>query len=132
MNLTYKVRGLPELKRTIDALIVAMQPNPRLREVALKPAQAMEQEAKNLVAVRSGNLQEHITSFPAPQGPGAILGVFDVPYAAAVEYGSSKLPAQPFMRPAMRAVEPTALNMIGEGVDQLLTEVANSTALKIR
>lgn len=56
------------------------------------------------VPVDTGALQASITMTVTPQGEkviGKVEAGHNVPYAIAVEYGTSKMKARPFMRPAL-------------------------------
>jgi len=59
----------------------------------------MAQQAKNNAPVRSGALMESI-GFKKVKRMEYKVGS-DKPYAAYVEYGTSKMPAKPYLRPAM-------------------------------
>jgi HK97 gp10 family phage protein len=61
--------------------------------------------AKRSVPVRTGQLRSSIRS--AREGAHLILSAGDsrAPYASYVELGTSRAPAQPFMRPALLALK---------------------------
>lgn len=87
-----------------------------LEEDALEAMKAMAQEyieddvlptivkrAKRIVPVDSGDLQR---SIHAESGPSGNFVVADEEYAAFVELGTSKMAAQPYLRPAMSTTLP--------------------------
>lgn len=68
--------------------------------------------ARGNVAYRGGRLRRHITSRPAVEVRGEVVGFWGVLdddqmgfYAWKVENGGSRSPAQPFLRPAADAVQ---------------------------
>lgn len=68
-------------------------------------AAKVEREAKRLCPVDTGRLRASIGWSLANdiRGPLAVVGT-DVEYAPFVEFGTSKMAAQPFLRPALRVV----------------------------
>jgi HK97 gp10 family phage protein len=56
-------------------------------------------EAKRLAPVRTGRLKKSIRKSHTQQGEYRVGS--NVPYSGFVEYGTSKMAAQPFLRPAM-------------------------------
>lgn len=73
-----------------------------LREIALR----LENEARKLVPVRTGNLKDSIKSGILEDGAWIGAGLTDeVDYATYVEYGTIHQRAQPYLRPAVFRVE---------------------------
>ena len=66
-------------------------------------AVAIEERAKELVPVDTGALQESI-HVEKGDSAGQYQVVADMPYAAFVEYGTGRGPAQPYLTPAWRQV----------------------------
>lgn len=60
--------------------------------------------AQQLAPVDTGALRD--SKFVERRGPLWVVG-FSAPYAAHVEYGTSRSPAQPFLTPAVRAIDRT-------------------------
>ena len=92
-------------------------------EIALRVAE----RAKEIVPVRTGHLLESISavfgedvedpnSDGSPKAFDPVQVVADTPYASFVEFGTSKMAAQPFMGPAVEELEPEFL----AGVDSIL------------
>ena len=92
-------------------------------EIALRLAE----RAKEVVPVRTGHLLESISpvfgeDFDDPDSDGSprafepVQVVADTPYASFVEFGTSKMAAQPFLGPAAEELEPEFLS----GVDSIL------------
>lgn len=73
----------------------------------LRLAIKVERRAKRLCPVDTGRLRASITHVLLPSGRGleARVGT-NVDYAVHVEFGTSRAPAQPFLRPALAEVLP--------------------------
>jgi HK97 gp10 family phage protein len=99
--LSVEVRGVDSLVDRIRML------RPRVRratEAAVKDAgQALETGMKSLVPVDTGRLRDSIRheveGTTAKAGPG-----LEVDYAIFVEFGTSRMAAQPYIRPTVQAV----------------------------
>lgn len=76
-----------------------------VRRTMLKLGSAIETEAKHLCPVDTGRLRASIvtTEVPDPDGVTVTVGT-DVEYAPYVEFGTSRMAAQPFLTPATYAV----------------------------
>lgn len=70
---------------------------------AFEWAGAIEERAKEIVPVDTGALQESI-HVEKGDGPGQYNVVASEPYAGFVEFGTSRMAAQPFLIPAWRQV----------------------------
>ena len=55
-------------------------------------------------------------------------GKFDAYYARWIEFGTSKMPAQPFLAPAFDSVKEEALKTIGEKIDEGIQKAAAELA----
>ena len=62
------------------------------------------QVAQGLAPVDTGALQESIVAHPGAEATATSEIVAEVPYAAFVEFGTSLMPAQPYLRPALDQV----------------------------
>ena len=70
-----------------------------LQKILLETMLALEGHAKRLAPVDTGRLRASIHTFPTK--PSNVITVSDgVSYGAFQEYGTSKMKAQPFIRPA--------------------------------
>lgn len=86
---------LPELSAMLQA---------RAEQIVAKAAYDVEAEAKTVVPVDTGNLKNSIaTDIVKPLE--AVVGT-GVEYAEFVEYGTSRMAAQPYMTPAAEVVKP--------------------------
>lgn len=96
-----RIEGRGRVRRRIRELSAGMRTGGQT--AAAETAEAIRQRAKNLAPVDTGKLRDSIrTDKVGPDqyevGPGD-----EVEYAMYVEYGTSRTPAQPYMRPAVEA-----------------------------
>lgn len=66
---------------------------------ALPAAQFIAKRARDLAPVDTGYMRDHIHAHGT--GPKSAQVISEAPYSVYVEYGTSKMAAQPFMRPAV-------------------------------
>lgn len=86
----------PELSAQLQA---------RAEQIVTKAAFDVEAEAKTVVPVDTGNLKNSIQTAKV-EPLKAIVHTGTVEYAEYVEYGTSRMAAQPYMTPAAEAVRP--------------------------
>jgi HK97 gp10 family phage protein len=132
-GVAFKWEGVPELKRNFNQLALALGPDgmgtarAELKEILMKPALTIRDEARDLAPVKTGKMQSAIyASKGADNKPGVVVGVdaLKAPYARFVERGTSKMPASPFFRPAINATRPLIANMIAGDLKKLIEELA--------
>jgi HK97 gp10 family phage protein len=84
-------------------------------------------EAKNLVPVDEGNLQDTIAVQVEGDVVQLVAGGGDLPvdYQGYVEFGTSKMPAQPYMRPAIDNKQGEALKAVAANLEGQIGKVAN-------
>lgn len=80
----------------------------------LKGAEVILTYAQTLCPVDTGELRE--SGYLRIQGNYVEIG-FDKEYASYVEYGTSKMEAQPYLRPALDESEEEALNAIVDSIE---------------
>jgi HK97 gp10 family phage protein len=131
--------GLPELDATLQKF------PPRLRKLMARKATKLAAEpvlamAKSLAPVDTGKLRDKMRIYSARLGKkqrrsvtGATISwpkskTSPGKYAAAVEYGTSNSPAQPFLRPAVAASEPQVKQIFRTEIARLVKE----TAIQVR
>lgn len=129
----FKMKGLSELQKSLNTL-----PD-KLRDRALKNASAagarvIQREAKRLVPVQTGTLRDSIVVSRTFKQRGrrvvlrgaVVIGLKGVGryYAHLHEFGTSKIPARPFMRPALNNMAPKALKVIGEKLGKEIDKAA--------
>jgi len=84
-------------------------------------ADLIQDMAITLVPVRTGMLKSTIHVEPTGQMMERLVSAGQgITYAAYVEYGTRKMGAQPYMRPARDAREAEIVNLIAEAVAKLL------------
>lgn len=96
MRISISIGGVDELLAALDALGDVSA----LENGLAQAAHLVEEEAKAMCPVRTGNLRSSITS--SADGLHAEVGT-DCPYAAFVEFGTYRSAAKPYLVPAMLA-----------------------------
>lgn len=96
------VTGLAEALAFIRELPQAVQEAGD--EITGLAAAMVETEAKRIVPVRTGTLQRSIHTEHPKQGEWTVGS--KIHYAGFVEYGTRKMAAQPYLRPAWETVQP--------------------------
>jgi HK97 gp10 family phage protein len=131
-KVTFQWQGVEELKKNFEKVGVAIDDkDPELKAVLLKPAQAMRDNAKSLAPKKTGNLAAAIyASVGGAKQRGVLMGVRirKAPYAYFVETGTSKMPAQPYFRPALLRMAGTFVNDIQPGVKQFIEKTSAKNA----
>jgi len=87
----------------------------RLGNIDMKPVmqratQLVQRTAKEMAPVDTGHLKRNIMrkTYTSPNNTGVVGEVYDpVEYGVYQEFGTSKMKAQPFMRPALRVHQET-------------------------
>ena len=100
------VRGLKKVTANIN--IVAANLTTEQKEALRKAAFIFEKEAKRRAPVDTGFLRANIRA----EDDGSKV-ISHAEYSAYQEYGTSKMKAQPYMRPAARATRKKMLNKFG-------------------
>lgn len=128
-----KWAGAEQLKRTYKAVAqVFDDTDPRLKAVILVPARAMTADASNLAPMgKTGNLKKSLyATVGGAKQRGVLMGVKTkkAPYARFVEFGTVKMPAQPFFRPAVLKMFGSYVNDIAPGIKKLVEDTAAQNA----
>lgn len=109
-----------ELRKNFDALNRALGGNPA-RKALLAASLPVVNRAKELAPIRTGTLRR---SIQAEEGPGereVTIGT-NVEYAIYQEYGTSRMPAHPFLRPALESEAPEVGKVLAAALEQLMEE----------
>ena len=111
-----------ELRKVVDQwtpLLAKLtgQPNRIAEEKAGEVATDMKELAQELVRVRTGYLRSTIHA--EAEGTTVTLGA-SADYASYNEFGTYKMSAQPFLRPAFDLYAPSILDRIRDGVMRLI------------
>lgn len=84
----------------------------RTEDAVLRLAIDTQNRARELAPVQTGRLRASITHVPGRDGKGYYVDVgSNVEYAPFVEFGTSKQPAQPYLRPALAEAVAAGLNI---------------------
>lgn len=107
-----KVEGVDQLQRKL-ARLAAKADDGQLLAALLAGAKAIENEAVRLAPVDKGLLRSSIHSEAGRAGGGLIVRIgTNVEYSIYQEFGTSRMRAQPFLRPAFDANRRAALETI--------------------
>lgn len=104
MGKTYQVTGIAALRRDLDRLPVQVQAG--IKTASTDTAEEIKDDARSNAPVDTGDLKAAITVRSTPTG--AEVGVFDpdVDYGPYLEFGTSHMPARPFMTSAVVSERP--------------------------
>jgi HK97 gp10 family phage protein len=86
-------------------------------------ALVVRDEAKDLVPVRTGLLKSAIfAAYGDKEAPDVLVGVNHkkAPHSHLVEFGTVKMQAQPFMRPAITATRGKVIAIVADGMKKIL------------
>jgi HK97 gp10 family phage protein len=113
VSINLNVAGGQDLAQALNRLDAAMQR--RIQEQLAQWAQSVKADSERRVPVRTGYLQS--TIYAKTQGWQVEMGA-QAAYAAAVEFGTHKMRAQPYLNSAVEAYLPS--------LEQVLLEALNS------
>lgn len=137
-----KIQGLDSLKRKL--LAIPQEAKAEIRKALEQSAEEIVKLAKSLVPVDHGDLQMSIswTWGDAPKGSMVIgsmapskysdlritiyAGGRDAFYARWIEFGTTKMKAQPFFLPAYRANKKSAKSRISRSITRAAKKIAAS------
>lgn len=107
------ILGLAELIKQLEDIADVSPEN------LLPGVQVIFDESQRLVPVKTGDLKR---SGHIDQSGEDVQIVYDKDYAPFVEYGTSKMAAQPFLRPAIEGKQSEALRAVADAVQQEIKE----------
>lgn len=116
--ITLEIKGIEELERRLKGLSRALQ-GEAISRALYAGALVVEGYAKTLVPVDTGFLRSSIQSAHGPDNS-AIVAVA-AEYAAYVEYGTSRMHAQPYLRPAVDEHISEIEQAVGETLERELS-----------
>lgn len=134
----FKMEGIPEMKKCLAEIrkTLSAEGNAALaaeiRQALLITADMIAREARDLAPVgATGRLRNAIKAI---EGKGAAALAYvdskEAPYARFVERGTSRMPAKPYFRPAVRCVRPLAARTIAQYVEPIISKAAAMNAWK--
>jgi HK97 gp10 family phage protein len=121
--------GLKEIEANVNRLLESLGGrNGRgvgleVKRVLMGGALVVRDEAKDLVPVRTGLLKDSIfAAYGDDSKPDVLVGVNHrrAPHSHLIEYGTVKMQAQPFMRPAITATRGKVIAIVAEGLKKIL------------
>lgn len=103
----------------LDATLFTAALQEQLKQLGLRTESAVlrlaidtQNRARELAPVDTGRLRASITHIPGRDGSGYYVDVgSNVEYAPFIEFGTSKQPAQPYLRPALAEAVAAGLNV---------------------
>jgi HK97 gp10 family phage protein len=139
-KVAFALTGWRELIKNLNTVGVKLDDtDPEIKNVLIEPARAMVANAQNLAPVGKKRTAKHQPgelrrSIIALTGPPRQRGVIMVsrkkiaPYCVYVEFGTSKMMARPFFRPAILAMASTYAADIAPGVKRIAEKNAAANA----
>lgn len=138
VNIDFQFIGAPELAKAFSKLDSKQQAK-AFKEAAKESAKPVLHAAKGLVKRRDGNLERtlKIKVFSNRRGVGAYVSTGtrkqlkippDAPgyYPMHLETGTSKMPAYPYLRPALAQTERIVLQKLGKAMGDAIERAWNS------
>lgn len=122
MDLSIKVDGVDELIHNIEVLRNAVNGG-SLALLMMQAAGVLVENAKSNAPVDTGALRQSIRSYTTlSTSSDAEMSVgTDVPYGVHQEFGTSVMPAHPFLRPAIEQTKDQYAAAVADGVWKLIT-----------
>lgn len=122
-----KVSIEPSAKLNLNLKLLFDRTSPEYLEIgAIAGAKVIAAAAKDIVPIDTGDLQSTIRVLPGPKGARSSSALVvaggrapsgnDVNYAGYIEFGTSRMAAQPFMRPAYDKFKAEAVKETGDAV----------------
>lgn len=134
MSLTFKIEGMDALDKAVRKLPKNVQK--RVLKGALRAGgRVIAKDAKQRVPVNTGTLKKSIKVVAGKSKQnGALVFVttskgggakYDAFYSHMIEFGTSKMPARPFLRPAFDTTQQETIKAIGDALEKgILKEAA--------
>jgi HK97 gp10 family phage protein len=119
INVEIDLAGAEELVQALNRLDSEMQA--QVQQRLAEWAETVKIEASRLVSVRTGYLRS--TIFARTQQWQAEVGA-EAAYAAAVEFGTTRASARPFIQPALQQHLPELERVLLEALDSARTEAS--------
>lgn len=122
MSTTVRVIGTDEAIRTLERLKTRVQQDKALKPAYMAAAELVRDEAARRAPVgETGKLRGEMSAEWVSRKRYAIVGPSkDAYYGEFQERGTSKMPAHPFLRPALEAVKDEAIEVIRQEMSKTL------------
>lgn len=130
LNLT-KVEGIPELAKAIEKLQKKVSGD-EVRKVLMAGAMEIRDEARERAPEDTGRLKRNVIATygknrVSPKDEidvlvGVKYGKDGGNHAHLIEFGTSKMPAQPFFRPAVQSKKSDVAEIITDGLKNIIEE----------
>lgn len=117
--MTELIKGMDRLLRQFDEI-----ENLDWVKAEVEGLQLIADEAKSIVPVDTGALQETIRVEVEGETVNLMAGDDNVDYSLHVEFGTVKMAAQPYMRPAIDTREEQAIQVMANNLERQIKEIA--------
>lgn len=120
-----EVDGLEEAIRKVQSIVSAVEAKD-VEKVLLEGAKIVQGEAKRRAPYRTGKLRRSIKAKIGKRRSKMVAGAFAAvdfkvaPHAYLVEYGTSRMRARPYFRPAWEATKDEVRRVVEEGLRKLI------------
>jgi HK97 gp10 family phage protein len=139
-KVTFSITGWQEMIKDLNEVGIKLDDkDPDVKNAIYAPASAMIENARNLAPIGKTSTKEHKAgtlrrSLLAAKGPKGQRGIFLVarkkiaPYASYVEFGTSKMSARPFFRPAFLQMASTYAGDLAPAIKTIIEAKARENA----
>jgi len=127
----FEWKGVQELKTDLEKVGLALDDrDANIKRVLLKPCIEMRDNARHLAPKKTGALAAAIyATRGGDRQRGILMGVRKkVHYARFVEFGTSKMAAHPYFRPALLGMSRTFVDDIAPGIKKIVEDTAAANA----
>lgn len=114
MGFKVDVTGIDETIEGLKKYFKSVEDN--IKDVVKESAVNIESKSKMKAPVDTGNLRRGITHQVLDNGLDAEIGTYDIEYAPYIEYGTSKNPAKPYLRPSLEEELPNFQKLLERAV----------------
>jgi phage protein, HK97 gp10 family len=126
MKITAKFGGAQQIRDAFGYVQKAMEG--ALEDIAWAGALPIMNEARALAPVKTGNLRRSIHIETTEKSPTRVVASVGphVDYAIYLEYGTRRMHARPFLRPAFDGKQKEAQQAMADAAKQFITEALDS------
>lgn len=127
LTTTLTLEGVPELAAALRKVARDVEADEVIDRALMPAAEMLRDAIRARAPVRTGKLRDAVFAGRGdprrdPFGPTVLYGVNErkAPHAHFLEFGTSRAPAHPFVRPAVAATAPAAAARIAQGISVIL------------
>jgi len=116
MGITIEFEGVGDVVSSIKKFTRQVEEN--IKKALEESSVNIEGKARQKAPVLTGNLKRAITHKMVDDGFTGEIGTYDVEYAPHVEYGTSKTPARPYLRPSLEEELPNLKTLLERAINE--------------